>query len=497
MKNKLVKITKRLSLFVIFFIDVKGFAQYNLINNSSFEDYIVCPTNFNSPPPKKWYLPTNFFPNYSNSCSNPSTWGVPYNTGNDNFQYARTGNAYIGYTAINFPPKNIRDYYQTKLKDSLRQSKNYYVEFFIVFQNGKKLKCNNISALLSKSAVRVDTVATPYGVLNANPQITNYGNPIITDTLNWVKVSGIFKAEGGEQYLTLGNFKDDAHTNYFASQPTGYNGAAIMIDDVSVIPLDSMPLQADAGRDTTITIGDSVFIGSYTNGIDTIKWQVQNTGNIIDSTKPGFWVHPLTNTCYMLTQTVNGYTSSDTVCVTVKPLPLKFISYTVSIPLLGGGRGGLVQNSWATASEINVSHFNILRSENGKDFKIIGNTNAKGFSYNQYSFIDETPSEGLNYYKIMSVDKDGRTQYSEVKNVSLNKKNGISIFPNPCKDYVNISCIGMKEINVLNQFGQVVKQLKVSSEKLIVDTKALPKGLYLLQIITTKNYVYNEKFIVQ
>jgi len=39
-----------------------------------------------------------------------------------------------------------------------------------------------------------------------------FGNPVITDTLNWIKISGIYAANGGEDHIIIGNFYDDART---------------------------------------------------------------------------------------------------------------------------------------------------------------------------------------------------------------------------------------------------------------------------------------------
>jgi hypothetical protein len=186
-----------------------------------------------------------------------------------------------------------RQYIANKLSDSLKANRCYYVEFWVNLPNPMRFACNNLGGLLTKTAVYVDTFNTPFGVLPANPQIVNYGNPIISDTLNWVKVSSIYTAQGGEQYITIGNFKYASQTNYITVNPNGYFGACYYVDDVSVIPLDSLTLKADAGTDKNITLGDSTFIGSYTNGIDTLKWINQNTTLAIDSTRPGFWVKPL------------------------------------------------------------------------------------------------------------------------------------------------------------------------------------------------------------
>ncbi len=340
-----------------------------------------------------------------------------------------------------------------------------------------------------------------------------------------MRVSGIFKAQGGEQYLTLGNFKDDVNTAFAIVRPTGYYGAVYYGDDVAVYALDSMPLKADAGRDTTIHIGDSAFIGSLTNGIDSIKWQVLNANGTIDSIRSGFWVHPTINTCYVLIQTVNGFTSSDTVCVNVLPLPLKFISFTAQLqPTPNPSKEGNVKLDWVTVNEINVSYFYVQRSsgnpagQQGRDFQIIGKVNANGANYNEYSFIYDfnglLPSplgEGVRlYYRIVSVDKDGKTNFSEVKQISISKEQvAISIYPNPTKDVVNIRCKGMKEVRVINQLGQVVYKEIASSlamtgsgtnlrnDVLTINTKQFTKGLYIVQVTTTNGEVKTQKLIVE
>lgn len=62
------------------------------------------------------------------------------------------------------------------------------------------------------------------------PHIMLSGNPVINDTLNWVQVSGCYTAQGGEEYLTIGNFFDNANTIV-----TGTTGIAYYyIEDVRV-----------------------------------------------------------------------------------------------------------------------------------------------------------------------------------------------------------------------------------------------------------------------
>ncbi len=512
---KIVKNSKSLWLLLFFCGEnSKVYSQYNLVPNSSFEVYITCPNTINDPPPLFWYQPTSYqYQNglYSNSCSMNPLSGVPRN--GDGYQYAHTGQAYVileTYDGNN----SSRFYFQTKLKDSLKMGHCYYIEFFVSASDKVTYGSNNVALLLTKKTVYIDTLNDPRGVLNANPQILNYGNQPIDDTLNWIKVGGIYTALGGEQYITIGNFKEDNQTSIKSIQPfvSGLcNCAGYYLDDVSVIPLDSMPLQADAGRDTTIHTGDSVFIGSLTNGIDTIKW-LQNGIIPIDSTRPGFWVHPLVNTCYVLTQTVNGYSSSDTVCVNVQPLPLKFIQFTAAPT---PPKVGLIQAKmdWETVNEINVSHFNIQRSINGRDFITIGTVRANNKENNKYNYIDGIRNWELGiskvYYRIEAVDFDGRKQYSGIRNVELGIRNGVSVYPNPAKDVVHVMGKDIKEVRIINYLGQLVHKeiallhssqllaMTSNTQLLTINCTLLTKGLYMVQIILTNGTIKNEKLVVE
>jgi hypothetical protein len=274
----------------------------------------------------------------------------------------------------------------------------------------------------------------------------------------------------------------------------------------SVIPLDSFCLKADAGKDTAITLGDSVFIGSYTNGIDSLKWQIQNTNIPIDSIRPGFWVHPTVTTSYILQQVVNGCFSADTVVVSVGTVPLKFTAYRLQLTENGGQftsnggvRGGLVGNIWQTANEVNVSHFNILRSVDGINFKIIGSVKAQNKSLNNYSFIHENVNEGLNYYKIGSIDFDGKMGFSEVRTINLKPQtlNSVSIYPNPAKEHVVITCNNAKELMIIDYLGRVVYSDKMHRESYNINLQSFSNGLYLVKLITNDNLEKVEKLIKQ
>jgi hypothetical protein len=371
----------------------------------------------------------------------------------------------------------------------LRVGKCYYAEYFVSLVNSVNNACNNQAMLFTNTPVYVDT-ANGKLLLPSNPQVTNYGNPIIQDTLNWVKVSGVFTANGGEQYLTLGNFKTDAQTNYVHWQSSGgYNAAYYYVDDVSVIPLDSMPLKADAGRDTTIANGSSVYIGSYTNGLTGVTWY-NNTGAVIATNVPGLTVSPASSSFYVIEQTVCGYYSRDTVFVFLGPVPLKILNYSVAAV------DGAVENNWSTANEENASHFNVQKSKDGREFYTIHRQQANNLSLNYYSYTDVHPFAGSSYYRIECLDRDGKATYSRIRQVTTTKTaTSLVLYPNPASSRVNLETNGVTQVNVLDALGRVIISTPITQPHATIDIHSLPKGVYVIKALTSDNSVLQEKFV--
>jgi autotransporter-associated beta strand protein len=76
---------------------------------------------------------------------------------------------------------------------------------------------------------------------------------------------------------------------------------------------------------------------------------------------------------------------------------------------------------WQTASETHNQYFELQRSANGKSFTKIATVNGAVESHSEksYSFIDENPFAGTNYYKLMQYDTDGK---STSKTISVDSK---------------------------------------------------------------------------
>jgi hypothetical protein len=490
--NRISTIVKLCLLLNYCIITSLATAQNNLVPNYSFEQYTICPTGDRSHMPDFWYKPDRGGGAYFNACSTNGITGVPVNiAGNIGFQHARTGQAYMGLFFLNGPNSNSRNYVQIKLIDSLKKNKCYYAEFFVNLINSERLACNNQSILFTNNPIYVDT-ANFLLILPANPQIQNPF--IVTDTLHWVKIAGVFTAQGGEQYLTIGNFKTDIQTSYSTVYPSGVrNSAGYYIEDVTVVPLDSITLQADAGLDKTITIGDSVFIGSFTTGLTNVTWY-NSSGNIIANNVSGLFVKPTSSTFYVIEQTVCGQYSRDTVNITVNAaVPLVIKNYELKVKNEG------VVNRWVTVNEINVSHFNIQYSNNSIDFSTVKTVAAKNNPYNEYTVSVIPPlGGGEAYYRIEAVDKDGTITYSNVLPFTVNPSSlTLNIYPNPAKSIVQINFPNIKQIIISTLMGKLVKSGTFqNTNAATISIADLQRGVYFIKVLGNNNCVI-QKLIVE
>ena len=104
-----------------------------------------------------------------------------------------------------------------------------------------------------------------------------------------------------------------------------------------------------------------------------------------------------------------------------------------------------IELSWATASETNNSHFRIQRRNEG-NWENIGKVNGNGTTTTpqDYSFIDQHPQQGTNYYRLKQVDFDGSFEYSGIRtasfeNTSENGKISIKVLTNPVRNYLRLN----------------------------------------------------------
>ena len=148
---------------------------------------------------------------------------------------------------------------------------------------------------------------------------------------------------------------------------------------------------------------------------------------------------------------------------------------------------------WATAAEINNNYFEVLRSNDGVNFEVIGTVQGNGNSnvLINYQFADQNPENGMNFYRLRQVDFDGTTTLTEIVEVNAGNQAQISLYPNPANtnDQIQIrsDVDAPMTVEVYSMAGQLVSQASSNNGSLSLAANQLAKGMYVLRIFQNTN----------
>ena len=191
-----------------------SFAQVNLVPNPSFEDTLNCPDGMGAIEIATGWFNSGSSPDYFNSCANTGypPYGVPYNF--VGHQVAYDGNAYAGLALSFVYSPNYREFIGTQLSQQLTIGIKYFVSASISLADS--VDAYPFTCVCNNFGFRFSTIAYEAAQVNFAP-VDNFSHvhstSIISDTLNWTRISGSFIADSTYQYLTIGNFYDDTNTD--------------------------------------------------------------------------------------------------------------------------------------------------------------------------------------------------------------------------------------------------------------------------------------------
>jgi gliding motility-associated-like protein len=232
-------------LIFLYPLFVKG---QNLIVNPSLEDHSNCnisggeifkANGWFSPGYPNW--PSIYgdacSPDYLNSCSNDDP-SITVPLGYLGFQHPYEGNGHLGLYVFSYNPLNPdtiynnsngkREYATVLLEQPLNPGTTYCLSFYISFAESSIYAIDKIGAYFS-----TDTVwALGVGPANYLPQIQSENGVVFSDTSNWIRIDGEFVANGGERYMTVGNFNNFENTTAELVKNTTSGGLAYYYFDM-------------------------------------------------------------------------------------------------------------------------------------------------------------------------------------------------------------------------------------------------------------------------
>jgi len=291
---------------------------------------------------------------------------VPYNVGG----YAPEQNGQKGYAGLQFDlNNNYREYISAPLAIPLQKDTLYRVWFYALRADSSRYACNKLGALFTNN-FPIQTGTNPI-LFHSNIEYST----IITDNINWTLITGIYKASGGENYITLGLFYTDndpllLKTDY-GTHNTGCanidNSAYYYIDDVMVKPVSET---VKISGDTVICPGDSTTLTANTNV--PFFWSEANTPNDTLSLEVNLTVSPNVLTKYYL----NGLFVNDSATITIVTPPVvnlgidSLLCEGDTVKLVATIADGIKYN-WSTGdttSSINVTEigtYSVIVENNG------------------------------------------------------------------------------------------------------------------------------------
>lgn len=149
---------------------------------------------------------------------------------------------------------------------------------------------------------------------------------------------------------------------------------------------------------------------------------------------------------------------------------------------------------WSTENENNAAYFGVERSQNGLEFKEIGQRAAAGNSTSliNYQTIDKDPYIGVSYYRLRMVDVDGFYTYSSTKSIYNAPFEMINLHPNPADNELFLQIGSPRnmdvKLEVYDNLGKIVQTkhiaVKTGYHTIGIDVSTLSQAVYRFKITT-------------
>jgi OOP family OmpA-OmpF porin len=188
--------------------------EKNIVPNGSFENYRRAKGNIRQAIPWNQIASVDF-----------------YQRPEDKDTTAEKG-AYDGdcYAGLRFQ-KKYKEFIQVKLAESLHRGSTYEFEMHIRLAYWSNAVLKSFGVLFSKGGYSGQGSAVKANMIDSIAKKNGFNN-----NFRWIKIHGFYKADGGEKYITIGNFspvakKDLQRMNILK---TGFKEAYYFVDDISL-----------------------------------------------------------------------------------------------------------------------------------------------------------------------------------------------------------------------------------------------------------------------
>lgn len=221
----------------------------------------------------------------------------------------------------------------------------------------------------------------------------------------------------------------------------------------------------------TNRLADKIYMGKN-SGIGASLWErlITDDQNLTSA--------PYTLTCGRITSFSKFAVGSDE-----QPLPV-VLGQLAGIHAKSGNQLG-----WTTYSETESKYFEVQRSEDGNQFRTVGQVQAAGNSTDlrHYAFEDKGARPGM-YYRLRMVGQQADDiAFSNTIRISGAENVAVELFPVPARDYLRVRLAGAAQEFQLQLFDLQGRELSIAPRNLgpgeaEIPMDGLPQGVYRLEI---------------
>ena len=161
---------------------------------------------------------------------------------------------------------------------------------------------------------------------------------------------------------------------------------------------------------------------------------------------------------------------------------------------------GAVKLTWGTAMEVNNDHFTLERSSDALHYFVIGTVPGKGDNVQpvNYSFTDQLPEQGSNYYRLIQTDRDGQSKILGTRTVEV-AEIALRVGPNPAVHAVDLTFNRgvWREIKLYNSAEQLLQTIKprVTTSRIKISIQNYRPGTYYLAFIGNNGQSIVKRFM--
>ena len=213
------------------------------------------------------------------------------------------------------------------------------------------------------------------------------------------------------------------------------------------------------------------------------------SGNIL--TTNGAGLHEIDSTSGAIIRTIVSGASLQYISLyDYSIVPVELTSFTANL------LDSRVVLNWSTATEINNSGFQVERSINNESYEQVAFVPGFGTTTEpkNYSYSDNSVTNGIYYYRLKQIDFDGSFTYSEVVEINIGLPTEFNLsqnYPNPFNPSTTINFsvpksefVTLKLYDVLgNEIETLVNDQKPAGNyEVAFNASNLPSGVYYYQL---------------